>query len=153
MSPTPTTKRRAPRAQATTIDFRLLSMLRTFAGNDVDSEYFDLAVRHAVAGAQAMLSSTPLSTAFDEYVDRPSTYELASDAVEAWMLTHDPVLGKQKRALVEMLRAVNSLSHEEPITINDQMDLHVLLIRFAEAGLFLGAALAFSMIHGQGGAR
>jgi hypothetical protein len=120
------------------LDPQQVALLK-FILQDVDCEAADAQIRAAVQGARAILAD-PAASAFDELADRTNPFDVVSAAVrgDAAARTSDNPIATALRELYD----------GGPLVIEDHDNAYHVLLRYADAGVLLGAAIMFELLRG-----
>jgi hypothetical protein len=122
----------------------LLSFIDGARRDDPDGRFAEK-YGHAAAAADVLLTSRPVSSAFELHIDRPTIYEAVSGTVKAdipnWT---DPA---------DSLRAFNAIQeawHEESIGERsvDDRDITEMMPSYIEHAVYLGACLMYRLLNG-----
>jgi hypothetical protein len=142
------TATRKPAPLPTLRDPLLTALLSYIDGGAADDDDGRKAVifGRALQGADRLLTSEPITSAFQLFADRPAMYEVVAESIVAdlpnWTA---PIETRRAFEAVEMAR------HDEGPDTIDSSDVNMIANSYIDHGMLLGACLMYRLL--KGGAR
>lgn len=135
------TKRPQARVNLPALTDPLLTALLMYIGNDSNARTFVA----ADTVAQRMLTSQPITTAFEMYIDRPVVYEEIAEALRARMQDWtEPAASMRSLDAMEAARRDDSRASVAWRDVNSTLDSYI------DTAMLAGACLMYRLLNGGG---